>query len=342
MWKIYKITNIINNKIYIGITKRALKRRFYEHTQNKNGLLYNSISKYGKQNFSIQQIDESDTLLYALFKESNYISQHASYEREKGYNLIKNSFYMEFTEEVKLRLIEALKNKKKLMEENPYIGVFFIKYKKRWCFKINALDKKACIKNFKTCYDAAIARDIYLVENYDKEVVCRLMNFPEMYKNIQDGKINFPERQLSINYKKSKYSGVFFEKRFQKWRVRIDKTKCEDKDISFSKGLIDDEKDAAELSDYIKVNFYKNYAHLNFPEKIDLYKSENYKLPLSVIEKSKKIKYKNISIEKQGYYRVYIEFKGKLFRKTAKTLEDAVKERNLILNSIGRKIPLYN
>ena len=47
IFSIYKITNLINNKIYIGITKRNPKIRFNEHFSNKNELLYKAKEKYG-------------------------------------------------------------------------------------------------------------------------------------------------------------------------------------------------------------------------------------------------------------------------------------------------------
>ena len=49
--KIYKITNNINNKIYIGCTINTIEQRFREHksrckTQTHKSKLYNSFRKY--------------------------------------------------------------------------------------------------------------------------------------------------------------------------------------------------------------------------------------------------------------------------------------------------------
>ena len=48
---IYKITNSINGKIYIGQTRQALKERFRQHCKAKTGAISFSIKKYGKENF---------------------------------------------------------------------------------------------------------------------------------------------------------------------------------------------------------------------------------------------------------------------------------------------------
>ncbi len=53
---IYKITNDINGKIYIGQTINV-KRRFTEHCQRKDdSLIHNAIIKYGKEHFIIETL----------------------------------------------------------------------------------------------------------------------------------------------------------------------------------------------------------------------------------------------------------------------------------------------
>lgn len=63
---IYKITNIINNKSYIGQTIQNVKERFYQHCATKcskevlNMAIHKAIMKYGKDNFIIEVIEETD------------------------------------------------------------------------------------------------------------------------------------------------------------------------------------------------------------------------------------------------------------------------------------------
>ena len=64
--KIYKITNKINGKIYIGQTVKSLKERFQKHcwgttekdSYHLNMAIKKAIRKYGKQNFTIELIEE--------------------------------------------------------------------------------------------------------------------------------------------------------------------------------------------------------------------------------------------------------------------------------------------
>lgn len=62
---IYKITNNINNKVYIGLTTCSLDYRWGRHltegcNENNTKHLYKSMRKYGLNNFSIEQIDSTD------------------------------------------------------------------------------------------------------------------------------------------------------------------------------------------------------------------------------------------------------------------------------------------
>lgn len=61
---IYKITNQINGKLYIGKTNRTIQERFKEHCrdylkrENEKRPLYSAMKKYGIHNFSIELIEE--------------------------------------------------------------------------------------------------------------------------------------------------------------------------------------------------------------------------------------------------------------------------------------------
>ena len=60
---IYKITNKVNGKVYIG-QSRDIKRRWYEHRKVKGDYdrhsypLYSAIEKYGIDNFEFEIIEK--------------------------------------------------------------------------------------------------------------------------------------------------------------------------------------------------------------------------------------------------------------------------------------------
>jgi group I intron endonuclease len=87
---IYKITNLKNNKIYIGQTK-DIQRRFREHKncmygseKCKNKHLYRSIQKYGIESFSFEIIEETE---HYNEREKYWIDYYNSNDPNCGYNV---------------------------------------------------------------------------------------------------------------------------------------------------------------------------------------------------------------------------------------------------------------
>jgi len=340
--KIYKITNSVNDKVYIGITKQPLNLRLNGHfskKKNTNLPLRNAMIKYGKDKFKIEKIDTAIDLGSALIKETHYINLYNSLTTKNGYNIIENSVSGEFTDAMKISLVEGLKKskKEKLSDryngKTIYIGVYFNNDMERWDYCITFNRKKVSQKNFKTDQDAAFARDVKLLELFDHESAKLMMNFPENFDNYILGIHASPERTLKRNLKVSKYNWVCYEPRFNVWRIHINTKTFESRLGTFT---LEDE--AAEMADFLNVCNNINLDHLNFPEKLEQYKSTNYTHPKTVIQKAKKIKHANIGFD-NGYYRIYIQSGEKIYRPNAKTLEEAIQKRNEILNSIGRKIP---
>lgn len=86
---IYKITNTINNKIYIGQTTRNLSSRISEYKKNhtNNNHLNNAFLKYGFENFKFEIIDTAKDLADLNLKEINYIKEYNSIDKKIGYNI---------------------------------------------------------------------------------------------------------------------------------------------------------------------------------------------------------------------------------------------------------------
>lgn len=94
MGYIYCITNIINNKQYVGKTINTIEERFKEHCRDSRKTrcnkrpLYNAMNKYGIENFKIEELEyiEDDKLLAE--REIYWIKELNTYGHN-GYNASK-------------------------------------------------------------------------------------------------------------------------------------------------------------------------------------------------------------------------------------------------------------
>ena len=84
---IYKATNKINGKIYIGQTVRRLDKRLFEHLNARYDCPFQrALKKYGKENFTFELIAFCDTKDKLNFLEEFYINFLNS-KKPNGYNI---------------------------------------------------------------------------------------------------------------------------------------------------------------------------------------------------------------------------------------------------------------
>lgn len=94
---IYKITNKINGKIYIGQTRRNESERWQQHIKSSkynycsdyNTILHQAIRKYGTENFEVQIIEKCDFSLLNS-KEIYWIQYYDS--QKNGYNITNGGY----------------------------------------------------------------------------------------------------------------------------------------------------------------------------------------------------------------------------------------------------------
>lgn len=113
---IYKITNTINNKIYIGQTTQSIKKRFTSHLSAnyfKKMPLHRAIKKYGRLNFVIEVIDYADGKESLNTKEIFYIKLYNSIHHDIGYNAVMGGTGFYNTEETEKKRVQGIKKAKK-------------------------------------------------------------------------------------------------------------------------------------------------------------------------------------------------------------------------------------
>ena len=161
MW-IYKITNIQNQKVYIGQTIRPIEQRFHRHINDAmNNILdthfARAIRKYGKDNFIIEEIDSAKTQNELNEKEQYWIQYYNSvnngYNETNAINKCGGNTYLSKTEE-EMEVIKDKIRQTKIGAKNPMAQKV-----KRINIQTNEIDifdtviscAKACgIKNGKT------------------------------------------------------------------------------------------------------------------------------------------------------------------------------------------------
>lgn len=227
---IYKITNLVNNKIYIGQTIQTTRIRFNQHCTNKTMLIGKAIQKHGRENFKIEVINE-----FATIDELNYFEEY--YIRElnslvpHGYNLDSGGKNCIVHEDTRKKMAELFKdrvfpeqahkrakevnmgnnyvlNKKHSFATSKFYGVY--KTKDKYKSSIFTNDIVKTIVQSKSELYCAYMYDQYCIENNLKE---RRLN-------------NISHEEAMEDYYKyykftSKYIGVFYKKDRNRYRASI-------------------------------------------------------------------------------------------------------------------------
>lgn len=103
---IYCITNLVNNKKYVGQTRYSLENRWKQHLQDSKTILdrklYRAIRKYGKESFKLEVLCNCSSLEELNEKETYYI---------KLFDTVKNGYNHGYGGDNNVMDAEDIKNK---------------------------------------------------------------------------------------------------------------------------------------------------------------------------------------------------------------------------------------
>lgn len=123
MYKIYKYTNSINGKIYIGQTKNSLEQRALNGTNYKGSrYFYNAIQKYGWNKFIPEILEDGLSLEEANIREEYYISLFNSTDPNIGYNIRLGGQNSDLSDKTKSIISAKAKERYKDKTKNPMYG----------------------------------------------------------------------------------------------------------------------------------------------------------------------------------------------------------------------------
>ncbi len=207
--EVYIITNLINNKKYIGITKKKYGnedfgyiKRFNQHlvnafTKSKYNdcpRLYNSIRKHGRNNFKIELL-ESCSITDRAKIEIKYIKEYNTNDYKFGYNISLGGdgrSVSEVNEDTRLKISSSQTtngecNIKPYFKDDIHIG-YYVKRRNKG---------KVFIKYF-------TSTEFTVEENYKKSL--------EMLEQLRNNDNNLDMDKFNRKYKLPTYINLVFNK----------------------------------------------------------------------------------------------------------------------------------
>ena len=337
---IYKITNLVNNKVYIGKTKRTNpKRRWNEHVSHafnksrkgKRMVISRAIRKYGKENFKFEVLHKCLNGKELALWETETILKNNSLV-PKGYNVVLESEDQIITNLHRQNMRKAQQGIKK--QKSGYVGV--TKNKKRYIVDVRNKNGKRYLKGYNNPIKAAITYDKLVLYLYGKQARLNFENRREKYlkKDLKLFCLN-----LKSNSYTSNYNGVFYQIDVKRWIASFPVWK-NNKLKRYTK-YCKTEIEAAEKYDLFCLYLNGDKNLLNFPEKLNFYKTlDLYKI---LFLKEKKVRIKKIRKPAKGVYfrknrnryMVFFKHKERIYIKSFLTLGEAENHLKLLKTELG-------
>lgn len=299
---VYKITDLTNNKVYIGKTTTQLKKRWSVHLAHAKYFerykeagktyLHAAMRKHGTENFIIKEIDRALNDKHLFWLENFYIEYFNAINPKYGYNLILDKYDNGVFDRTLSNdsLAKIIHNSHKKGKNK---GVYLDKERSTWNVRIKKGDLLV-FKRFNSYGEAAIISDKIRILFYDDSIEDLI--YPEKIQEyLTEDLQKLYEGLVHQEPKKSLYNGVTLNKNntfLVRWR---------NKNLCF--GSYKTEKEAAEVFDKCYFYLTGKIDKLNFPKNLIIYKIEDleefYEGVLNKISEGNKLnrkssKYKHI------------------------------------------------
>lgn len=208
---VYKVTNLINGKVYVGQTNG--NNKYY---LGSGSIILKAIKKYGRENFKKEILEECSTQQQLDDREIFWISFYKS--NEIGYNImeggnggvhsvetkikmsikhmgVKNNFYKKtHTDETKKILSEKMKERLKNKENHPIYGKKFSEETKK---KMSDKRKNKQTGKNNPMYGKSVY-DVWLLKFGKEEANKKYEKFVEKMRNIGRKRTQSEETKTKI------------------------------------------------------------------------------------------------------------------------------------------------
>lgn len=218
---IYKATNIVNGKVYIGQTIKTLEERREGHIESARKPVFRfhkAIARYGIENFKWEVIDTANNIDELNQKEGYWIEHYNSYRT--GYNDTKGDLNPMNYEEVKkrhdktMRSAEVRKKISETMKAHIANGDFFTdEHRRKISEKLKGNKHGLGKKRPQHAIEAtskALKKSVYCI---DKDG-----NFVKEFEYVKDAaqwlKDKYPNRSQDLTNLKNKIKESFVRDRY--------------------------------------------------------------------------------------------------------------------------------
>jgi group I intron endonuclease len=182
---IYKTTNQINSKIYIGqhrVKKQEIDKSYY----GSGKLILEAIKKYGKENFKIEILEWCETEKDLEEKEIYYISKYKSESIYGNYNMSDGGFVPRLSGKLNGNYG---KHRKRSKEENEHLSKVTKGHKPTFTRK-HTLEER--LKMSEKVRKSNLTKDKSFYKEIAKKIIGnKVMNKDNIYKRVPKNEIKY-------------------------------------------------------------------------------------------------------------------------------------------------------